>query len=149
MTCRLLRVLLREKAHDAEALKGLTNEEMLKYWRVAPMRVEIAVRRTSWLQATSKAPQEHAQVTTAVWSTMLRESPLDSVGHLTPDAHRYAGMLQGDLELFWGISGTEAFFDVWKGDSRKMFEVGGAAIEFSLLDPWRSGWFFCPQLLQN
>ena len=61
-----------EKAHDAEARKGWTNEEVLKYWRVAPMRVEIPVRRTSWLQAMSKTLQEHAQVTTAVWGTMLR-----------------------------------------------------------------------------
>ena len=88
------------KAHDAEARKGWTNEEVLKYWRVAPTRVEIAVRRTSWLQAMSTALQEHAQVTTAVRGTMLRESPLDSVGHLKPDAHRYARMFQGDLELF-------------------------------------------------
>ena len=54
--------------------------------------------------------------------TMLRESPLDSVGHLKPDAHRYAGMFQGYLQLFRCISGTEAFFLVGKGDWRAMFD---------------------------
>ena len=33
-----------------------------------------------------------------------------SVGHEKPDAHRYAGMFQGDLDLFRCISGTETFF---------------------------------------
>ena len=31
-------------------------------------------------------------VASAVWGTMLRESPMDSVDHLKPDAHRYARM---------------------------------------------------------
>ena len=37
MICRFLRVLLTGKAYDAEARKGWTNEEVLKYWRVAPI----------------------------------------------------------------------------------------------------------------
>ena len=45
------------------------------------------------------APRTCAGHTTAVWSTMLRESPLDSVGHMKPDAHRYARMFHGDMEL--------------------------------------------------
>ena len=81
------------------------------------------MRRTSWLQAMSKAPQEHAQVTTAVWGTMLLKSPLDSVGHLK----LIRWNVQGDLE--------ETFFEVWKGDRRAMFEAGDTTIEFSLLDP--------------
>ena len=98
MMCRFLRVLLMEKAYDGTPRKG---------WRLALMRVENAVRRTAWLQAMPKAPQEHVQVTTAVWSTMLNVSPLDSVGHWRPDAHRYARMFQGGHELFKGFSGTE------------------------------------------
>ena len=44
-------------------------------------------------------------------------------------------MIQGDLDLSRGISGTETFFEVWKGYWRAMFEAGGTATEFSLLDP--------------
>ena len=65
---------------------------------------------TSLLQAMSKAPQEHAQVMTAVWARCYGNCRWDSVGHLKPDAHRYARAKQGDLELFRCISGTETFF---------------------------------------
>ena len=42
--------------------------------------------------------------------TMLKESPLDSVGYLKPDAHRYAGMFHSDPDLFRGFSGTGDLF---------------------------------------
>ena len=82
MICRFLRVLLMEKACDVEARNGWTNEEVLVYWRVAPMRVEIAVRRSSWLQAMSKAPQEHTQFTNAAWGTMPREWTASADGQI-------------------------------------------------------------------
>ena len=93
------------------------------------------MRRTAWLQVMSKAPQEHAQVMTAVWGTMLNVSPLDNVGHSRPDAHRYTRMSQRDLELVKGNSGTETVFEVWKGDWREMFQAGETAVEFGLTDP--------------
>ena len=65
-------MICRKKAYDGTPRKGWTNEEVFRYWRVAPMKVEIAVGRTAWHHAISKAPQEHAQVTTAVWGTMLK-----------------------------------------------------------------------------
>ena len=112
---------------------GQTKEEVLKYCRVAPIRIKIAVRRT-----------------TAVWGTMLKVSPLDTVGHLMLDAHRYAGMFQSYVELFRCISGTEPFWGL--EDWRTIFQAGDTAIEFSLFNPrvlrvafWF--FFFCPQLL--
>ena len=108
MICRFLRMLLMRKAQDG-ARKGRTNKEVLKFWRVALMNVEIAVRRTAWLQAMLKSLQEHAQVTTAVWGTMLTASPLDSVGRSRLGAHRYARMFHGGLQLYKGISGKVTF----------------------------------------
>ena len=52
------------------------------------------------LQAMSKELQEQSQVTTAIWGTVMDVSPLDSNGHLRPDAHRCARMFRSDLELF-------------------------------------------------
>ena len=72
---RFLKVFLMEKVHDKTSRKGWTNAEVLKYWRIAPKRVEIAVRRTSWLQAMSREPKELSQLTTAVWGTILNDSP--------------------------------------------------------------------------
>ena len=134
MICRFLRVRLMEDACDGTSRKCWTNKEVLKYRRVAPMRVEIAVRRTAWLQVVSHAPQEHAQVTTAVSGTMLDDSPMDSVGHLRPDARHYARMFQRDLELFKGISLAGRLL-LRQGDWRAKCEAGDTAVEFSLIDP--------------
>ena len=106
------------RVHDVSARRSWTNEEVLRYWQVALMRVEIAVRRTSWLQAMSKDPQEHSQVTTAIWGTMMDVPPLDSNGHLRPEAHRHARMFPSDVGLFQVISAAETFFVVWRGDWR-------------------------------
>ena len=92
MICRILRVLLMGRAYDLSTRRSWTKEEVLRHWRVAPMRVEIEVRRTAWLQAMSKEPQEHSLVTTAIWGTLTDVSLLDSNGHSRPDAHRYTIM---------------------------------------------------------
>ena len=61
-------------------------------------------------------------------------SPLDINGNIKPDPHRHARMFHCDLELFEGISGTETFCEVGRGDWRELFEAGDVAGELSLID---------------
>ena len=102
---------------------------------------------TSWLQAMSMAPQEHAQVTTAVWGTMVTESRQDSVGKLKPEAHRYAGLFQGDLEFFQE--------HLWHGDLffrsgtvtgerclKLVMQMLNSVCMILVFSVWRSGWVF-------
>ena len=46
------------------------NEEVLKYWRFPPLKVELKVRRLKWFQAMVRNPEGHAQVIAALFGDL-------------------------------------------------------------------------------
>ena len=102
-------MLLILRAYDGTARRCWTNEEVLRSDR-------------SETQFVAAGSVDGAAGAVAGHDSDLGDndgvSPLDSNGHMSPDAHRYARMFQSDLELFEGISGTWTHFEVWSGDWR-------------------------------
>ena len=74
---RICRIALRGKAvkrNDAnQVVSGLSNLEVLRYWRLGTVHTELTIRRVKWLQQMALHPQEHRLVFAAIFGTCRGE----------------------------------------------------------------------------
>ena len=102
--------------------RALTNLELLGKWRVLPFHLLLAQRRFGWLQCMVQHPQHNEQVVAALFGRMevSGDNWKASLSTLGPDGRlsdEYSSSLTQAfvyaIEVFRGISGTEAVFDHW------------------------------------
>ena len=68
----MARIALRGKGAQQDKITGAwtswSNSRVLRYWQIAPVKIELLVRRLSWLQDWAKNAAAHQQVLTAMFS---------------------------------------------------------------------------------
>ena len=77
-----------------------SNEEVLRFWPLAPCDVEARVRRLKWAQTLVQDPAHHTQLITATFGKLPSE-PNPTLGHgdeISPEANPWAVRWMADLE---------------------------------------------------
>ena len=101
--CKFMRVMMMGSAHtyDEHADKHTckTNEQVFKYWRVAPCALEFRIRRLRMFQGFIRKPSEHVQVNAPMFGKLIFEpDQLIDAGHPCTHAHPWLHMFAKDLE---------------------------------------------------
>ena len=85
-TVKYLRALMQGRAktiHIDSHVTAMSNVEVLKHWKILPVRAELAVRRIKWLQSMCRHKQAHRQTLVAIFGHIPNEPPtLDEIGRI-------------------------------------------------------------------
>ena len=114
--------MLRSLMGGAQKGKGddiriYTNKEVLRYWRLAPTKVELQVRRIKWYQKIAADPKG-ARATLACWlgqnklDNLLGIKRLDDTGWCCSASTPWAWRMQEDLK----VAGEEEELQQWYQD---------------------------------
>ena len=78
----------------------MTNEQVFKYWKIAPSVIEFRIRRIRMMQSFLRRPSQHVQVNAAMFGKLIFEGDqLDEKGRPAADAHTWLHMLETDIKV--------------------------------------------------
>ena len=103
VTCLARRVIAGAAARRREhgRIRTLTNQEVLRFWKLAPCDVEARVRRLKWAQDVGAGTRRTMRKCSLRCSGKLPAEPsatLSPVGEITPEANPWAVRWMEDLE---------------------------------------------------
>ena len=141
---KLLRAAMRGKAAWSEEKEGkevtrsLTNHQVLKYWRLAPLEVEARVRRFKQYQTWAAAPEHHTQALAAVFGTTRLDEKHNrqrlTEGRINEASTPWAKQFERDIKE---VQDKDFFSEVTYStaeDMLKIFKDRETAEQFMLID---------------
>ncbi len=100
---KLMRAMMRGEAYQRDPSggkgKALTNEQVQRYWRIAPCHLEIRIRRLKMMQRHLREPKRHVQMNACMFGTFVFEcAQINLRGTPTEFAHPWLVQFYKDVE---------------------------------------------------
>ena len=100
---------------------SMSNHEVLRWWRICPTHLELAILRAQWLQSMVGNTDAHGQLIAILWGQMRGEDDhvLDQAGFLNPyNSNSFVLRFQSDLEILRSQGAFSDFFEIFPRDDK-------------------------------